>query len=89
MKMNKKMMFVIYDSKSERYSEIILSRSVGEIQRQFIDDANNKEHPFCKHPEDYTLMLLGTFDDMTAQIQLENVPVSICRASDCQKIKIA
>lgn len=45
--------------------------------RVFADCVNDPQHQFCKHPEDYTLFRLGTFNDENAEIKLENKPTSL------------
>lgn len=36
--------------------------------RWFGDTVTNKDHPMNKHPEDYQLFSIGTFDDQTGEI---------------------
>lgn len=43
--------------------------------RQFSDYVNDKNHPWGKHPEDYTLMSIGEYDDESAEIRTFDVPI--------------
>jgi hypothetical protein len=38
----------------------------GQALRSFIDEVNNSESPFHKHPEDYSLFFVGEFDETGA-----------------------
>lgn len=54
-----------FDSKAGVYSTPFYVASLGIGLRAFSDAANTKDSPVNKHPEDYTLFLLGDFDDET------------------------
>lgn len=45
--------------------------SEGLAIRAFQDEVNNKDAPMNKHPEDYELFRIGTFDDRTGQVKPE------------------
>lgn len=69
-------MFTVYDSKAEAYMQPFFMQSVGAALRAFSDTVNDPSHAFSKHPEDYILFELGTYDDATASIQ-QNAPRSL------------
>lgn len=71
--------FMIYDAKAEGYLQPFFSASQGTALRSFIDLANDPEHEFCKHAEDYTLFYCGTFDPAEGHFHLE-VPVALGNA---------
>ncbi len=54
--------YSIYDSKSEAYTLPFFYQLDNQAKRTFGDWVNDKEHVFGKHPEDYTLYLMGEFD---------------------------
>lgn len=54
-----------YDSKAGCYSTPFYTQTVNVALRAFADAANIPDHAMNKHPEDYTLFLLGEFDDET------------------------
>lgn len=55
--------FGVYDSKALGYLQPFFSNSVGSAIRAFADASNEDRSPICKHPGDYQLYELGTFDD--------------------------
>jgi len=70
-------MFTVYDSKAELYLPPFYNQTTGQAVRAFGDTCNQKDHPFNKHPEDYTLFELGTFDDNTAIIVSNDAKTSL------------
>lgn len=62
--------FMIYDSKAAAYLQPFFSQSQGTALRSFMDLANDPQHEFCKHAEDYTLFYMGTFDQAEGAFQL-------------------
>ncbi len=76
MKLN---IYSIYDTASGLYSRPFFTPSDAEAIRSFSDIAVDAEHPIGKHPEDYTLIRIGTFDDATALLNNENNE-SLCTA---------
>jgi len=64
-------MFVIHDSKANAYMQPWFLTQRAMAQRAFMDCVNDKEHNFGRHPEDYTLFQIGTFDDQTAEVKWE------------------
>ncbi len=61
-------MFTVYDSKAELYLPPFYNKTTGQAVRAYDDTCNQKDHPFYKHPEDYTLFEIGTYDENTAEI---------------------
>lgn len=80
-----KSIFVVYDSKGEFYSPPMLFVSKGEAIRSFSEWAVDQSIPIGKHPADFTLFSLGTWDDSSAKYQLHSTPISICTALDFAK----
>ena len=66
--------FTVYDQKAEAYLPPFFLPQVGQATRVFADCVNSDSHQFAKHPEDYTLFQLGTFDDNTGEILKLTVP---------------
>ncbi len=60
MKLN---IYSIFDQASGLYSRPFFTQSDPEAMRSFTDIATDADHPIGKHPEDYSLYRLGTFDD--------------------------
>lgn len=63
--------FSIFDEKTEVYSKPFYELTIGSAIRVFSDAANDPQSPFSKHPEDYTLFLIGDFDDNTGEVTNE------------------
>lgn len=58
--------YSMYDSAIKAYMQPIFAESTGGLLRQLTDILKDREHAFSKHPEDYTLFQLGTYDENTA-----------------------
>lgn len=54
----------------------------GAAIRGFSDEVNRAESEMHKHPEDYELFEMGTFEEETGQFELLPVPRSLARAKD-------
>ncbi len=61
-------MFVIYDSKANAYMQPWFLTTEQLAVRAFSDLANDPESNLNRHPDDYTLFTIGTFNDQTAKI---------------------
>lgn len=60
--------FAIYDSKAEAYLSPFPATTYGLGERMFSDMVNSPGHQFNRHPEDYTLYVVGKFDTHTGQL---------------------
>lgn len=61
--------YSIFDSKAGIYTPPFHCITDGEAIRAFSDAANSKDHYVGRHPGDYTLMKIGTFDDQSGHYQ--------------------
>jgi len=59
--------FSIYDSKAVAFLPPFFLPQKGMAVRAFTDCCTKQGHNFNMHPEDYTLVLLGEFDDANGQ----------------------
>lgn len=55
--------FCVRDGKVEAYMRPFFVRSLGEAERSFFDLANDPDSQVSRHPEDFALYYLGTYDD--------------------------
>lgn len=62
-----KLVFTVYDEKSEAYLQPFFLDTTGQAIRAITDCVMDQNHQFCKHPSDYTLFQLGTFNDSNAE----------------------
>lgn len=58
----------VYDIKSCFYSKPVAVPADGAAIRSVQDAVNDKSTEYAKHPEDYQLFNLGTYDDITGEI---------------------
>lgn len=74
----KKLYYAVYDRKAEMYSQPFLEIKDGTAIRAIQDVViNEKDHPFAKHPSDFSLHKLGEFDDGTGIITGQEKPTKI------------
>lgn len=66
--------FTVYDQKAKAHLPPFFLPETGQAVRTFADTCNDENHQFGKHPEDYTLMKIGVYDDSTATIETYDVP---------------
>lgn len=79
--------FAVRDMKALAYLQPFFSPSVGSALRAFGDAVNDTNCPFNKHPEDYVLFEIGTYDDSTAALE-PLIPVKMyTMASDLIQLK--
>lgn len=65
--MNKFNVYAVFDIKVEKFMLPWYAQNNASAIRVFKDNVNG-DSPFNKHPEDYDLYLLGTFDEDTGAI---------------------
>lgn len=64
--------YTVYDQKAESFLPPFFVPTRGLAVRAFEDCVNSKDHQFGKHPQDYTLFYLGTFDQDNASWNIES-----------------
>ena len=79
--------FSIYDAGISTWLPPLFFRNKGECLRWFIDLVNNADSKLAKHPSDYTLFELGSWDDDKCKFSLLSTPVSIGIAIEYLKAK--
>lgn len=72
--------FTVFDSKAEAYLPPFYMTTKGQAIRAFSDSVNDPTHVFMKHPEDYTLFLLGSFEDTTASFHVMETGLPLGKA---------
>jgi len=62
--------FTIFDKVSEKAGNIFTTETIGEAERQFNDALKNAQEGslFRTHPTDFSLHLVGQFDEKTLSI---------------------
>lgn len=64
----KSQLYSIFDTASGVYDRPIFAAADGIVMREFSDCCQNAEHQYGQHPEDYTLIRLGNFDNTTGKL---------------------
>lgn len=64
--------FTIYDQKALAYLPPFFLHNRHMAERTFADCVNSHDHQFGKHPEDYTLFIIGEYDDRTGVLTPQN-----------------
>ena len=63
-----KKIYSIYDEKSEAFLQPFFMDTNGQAIRAIVDCLSDPQHNFSRHSADYTLFLIGQFDDQDATI---------------------
>lgn len=74
--------FTVHDSKAEAHLSPIFMKSIGEATRAFQASCEDTNSNFNKYPTDFTLMLLGDYNEVTAEITTLKTPQIISHASE-------
>jgi len=69
--------FSVYDCKSELYLNPFFMSTKGEALRAFGDIANDPQSQIGKHPCDFSLMEIGSFDDAKGMVMPMLTPLSL------------
>jgi len=72
--------FVVYDSAAEAYGLPFFIRSVGEAVRSFTQAAHDPQTLVSKHPDQFTLFEIGTYDDLNGHIEMYAAHKSLGKA---------
>lgn len=71
----------IFDNKALAFLKPVFVQSTGAAVRSFADAVNDNETDFAKHPADYAMWHIGSYDDSTAQfIPLANGNIELAKA---------
>jgi len=74
--------FSIFDEKAQTFSKPFFLTHKGEAIRVFSDVVNDEKSMIAKHPEDYKLYKLGSFDDVSGVMESLPMPEFINNATD-------
>ena len=75
----------IYDAKAEAWLTPMFFQAVGQAYRSFEDVVNSEDSEFYKHPEDYTLFLIGDWDERSGQFTVHEAPVPLAKGVDVKQ----
>ncbi len=86
MRMN---VYSIFDSATGAYMRPFFLMADPQALRSFTELATDRKHDIGKHPEDYSLVRIGTFDDSKACLHPEVVQVLITALEAVSSSRIA
>lgn len=69
--------FSVYDSKVEAYIAPFYGLTIGSALRDFEVQCNDAASNFNRHPEDYTIFHLGSFEMSTGKFEILPTPHSL------------
>jgi len=69
--------FTVYDSKTELFMQPFFMPTTGQALRSFEDTCNDESTLFAKHPADFTLFEIGTYDDTNCAIVKHDAMVNL------------
>lgn len=74
----------IKDRAVATFMQPFFSHHIGAAKRTFSDEINRQapDNPLAKHPEDYDLFELGTFDDQTGRFECLPQPRQVSIGKD-------
>lgn len=73
--------YAVYDTKARTYCRPFYSQNDDTAVRDFAMGANDPDCDLGRHPVDFSLFKLGTFQDVTGLITIEEHPVCLGVAS--------
>lgn len=77
-----KEVFTVRDLKADCYMGIYLHNSTPAAIRSVLDEARNPDSMLARHPEDYVLIRLGTWDEHNGKMELHDTPVPVTTVED-------
>lgn len=81
----KHMVLAIYDMKLEAYNRPFFTPTIGAAERAISDEVNREGSEMNKHPEDYSLHHLGTWDDTDGTFENNDKARLICQAANLKQ----
>lgn len=80
----------IRDAKAEIFGQPFFSQTIGIIIRSFADEVNREgeNNQFYKHPEDYGLYQLGTYDDNEGKFVNLGTPKLLVLGNEVKEAKV-
>lgn len=75
----------VFDRALGAFGRPFFAAARGVAVRGFGDEVNNPQSEFSKHPSDYELWELATWDDQSGEFSMVKAKERICRAADLVK----
>ena len=74
--------FSVFDSKAEAYMQPFFMATRGQAIRAFSDTCSDKSTQFSRHPGDFTLFEIGSYDDSTGVMSSYEAKISLGVATE-------
>jgi len=68
-------LFAIYDRKAEGHKPPFAVMTIGQAERAFNDACADDGTDLNRHPEDYQLWMVGSFDEFSGEVTAERTHV--------------
>lgn len=75
----------VRDRAVDAFGQPIFVVAIGEAVRSFTDEVNNAQSPFNRHPGDYDLYHIGSFDDASGSVLPLDRPRMVAVGKDVVK----
>lgn len=72
----------VHDAKVGAYLSPTFARTRGEAIRAFSDACQDQNSHLARHAEDFTLFVMGGFDDQKGILIPDSTPMPLCKALD-------
>jgi len=69
--------FSVYDNKAEAFLPPFFCATRGQAIRMLTDAVSDPAHQFAKHPEDFALFELGTYNDANGALTSNATPTGV------------
>lgn len=81
----------VLDIVSQQYGRPFFTLNEGSAIRGFTDEVNqpNESSVLYKHPNDFQLFVLGTFDDSNCKFELLDVPRMLVSGSQVKDVPVS
>lgn len=82
---NQMPILAVRDVKANYFLRPDTFKTLGQAERQFMDEVNDQKSMMCKHPQDYGLYLLGWYDEQAGKIESIGQPKEILSGISCKQ----
>lgn len=81
--------FSIHDQKAEYFNTPFFNKTHGEAERNFRTAVQDPKTTLNKHPEDFDLYYMGTYDDQSGEIKSLKTPEFVIKGIHCLPINLS
>lgn len=75
-------MMSAYDEKAQVYLPPFCCKTEGEGRRMFGDAVQEPGSVLSRHPSDFSLYIVGSFNDSSGAVVVPGVPEFVCKATE-------